>query len=206
MSGTPPPRAIVSRCRSGAWRNWQTRWLQVPVAERSWGFKSPLAHASLGPDPRNGGSSEFCTSLEPRQPIEHPQRPATGAGLAVLDRLAALTSPPALPPPKWWHWVLGLDSAGRLSLPADARQLCDGVTSVRASSHGSAVVLRRDGAGAPTPVDRRGRVQLPTWLAARWPHAGAVFVAARRPDASTVVVRAATGLDALADALAGEVA
>ncbi|MEY4606695.1 MAG: hypothetical protein RLY45_1455, partial [Actinomycetota bacterium] len=23
---------------------WQTRWLQVPVIVRSWGFKSPLAH------------------------------------------------------------------------------------------------------------------------------------------------------------------
>ncbi len=22
----------------------QTRWLQVPVSERAWGFKSPLAH------------------------------------------------------------------------------------------------------------------------------------------------------------------
>ncbi len=34
------------RCpvHSGEWRNWQTRWLQVPVRETSWGFKSPLAH------------------------------------------------------------------------------------------------------------------------------------------------------------------
>ena len=31
-------------CCSGEWRNRQTRWLQVPVTERSWGFKSPLAH------------------------------------------------------------------------------------------------------------------------------------------------------------------
>jgi hypothetical protein len=23
---------------------WQTRWLQVPVPARAWGFKSPLAH------------------------------------------------------------------------------------------------------------------------------------------------------------------
>ena len=29
---------------SREWRNWQTRWLQVPVLERAWGFKSPLAH------------------------------------------------------------------------------------------------------------------------------------------------------------------
>ena len=25
---------------------WQTRWLQVPVFARTWGFKSPLAHQS----------------------------------------------------------------------------------------------------------------------------------------------------------------
>jgi hypothetical protein len=52
----PPPRGAIrwwavvgaavsfSSCHSGEWRNWQTRWLQVPVAARSWGFKSPLAH------------------------------------------------------------------------------------------------------------------------------------------------------------------
>ncbi len=28
------------------WRNWQTRRLQVPVSERMWGFKSPLAHST----------------------------------------------------------------------------------------------------------------------------------------------------------------
>lgn len=27
------------------WRNRQTRWLQVPVPERAWGFNSPLAHS-----------------------------------------------------------------------------------------------------------------------------------------------------------------
>src|SRR5207302_9977176 len=29
---------------TGEWRNWQTRRIQVPVSERTWGFKSPLAH------------------------------------------------------------------------------------------------------------------------------------------------------------------
>ena len=100
--------------------------------------------------------------------------------------------------------MLGLDSAGRLSLPSDARQLCDGAASVQASSYGAAVVLCRDGAGAPLSVDRRGRVQLPTWLRREVASAGAVFVAARRPDASVVVITPATGLDALADALVGE--
>src|SRR6059058_5154379 len=27
------------------WRNRQTRWIQVPVPERAWGFNSPLAHS-----------------------------------------------------------------------------------------------------------------------------------------------------------------
>ena len=35
---------IRSATHSGEWRNWQTRRLQVPVSERMWGFKSPLAH------------------------------------------------------------------------------------------------------------------------------------------------------------------
>ena len=54
-----------------------------------------------------------------------------------------------------------------------------------------------------TPVDRRGRVLLPAWLrrtAAAEPVVG--FVAARRPDASLVVVTPAGDLDELADALA----
>ncbi len=37
-------RPLAFRRHSGEWRNWQTRWLQVPVIARSWGFKSPLAH------------------------------------------------------------------------------------------------------------------------------------------------------------------
>ena len=38
-------RDRVNAC-AREWRNWQTRWLQVPVLERAWGFKSPLAHQS----------------------------------------------------------------------------------------------------------------------------------------------------------------
>src|SRR4051794_19509769 len=33
----------------------QTRWLQVPVSERAWGVKSPLAHVRLAPGPRIRG-------------------------------------------------------------------------------------------------------------------------------------------------------
>ncbi len=42
------PWANVTRSQ-GEWRNRQTRRLQVPVSERMWGFKSPLAHQGKGP-------------------------------------------------------------------------------------------------------------------------------------------------------------
>lgn len=39
------------------WRNRQTRWIQVPVPARAWGFNSPLAHRGDGspPDESPGG-------------------------------------------------------------------------------------------------------------------------------------------------------
>src|ERR1019366_1582097 len=47
VQGVPRnPSTIVARSL-GEWRNWQTRRLQVPVSERMWGFKSPLAHHLL---------------------------------------------------------------------------------------------------------------------------------------------------------------
>src|SRR6476620_9879687 len=42
----------------------QTRWLQVPVSERAWGFKSPLAHASETPQSLDRGVS-FCPADGP---------------------------------------------------------------------------------------------------------------------------------------------
>jgi len=127
-------------------------------------------------------------------------------GLAVLGLIASLSEAPVVPTPRWWHWVVGLDHRGRLTLPPEARQLAARTTVVRASSRVGAVVLRPDGTGAATPVDRRGRVLLPAWLRRQvGAQAGAVFVAARRPDASTVVVTPVTGLDDVADALVGEV-
>ena len=45
---------------------WQTRWLQVPVFERTWGFKSPLAHCVMSRD------------------IEDSVNPQVGLGLSCL--------------------------------------------------------------------------------------------------------------------------
>ena len=48
-------RALGCPGYSGEWRNWQTRWIQVPVSERTWGFKSPLAHHhNSGPPAQQG--------------------------------------------------------------------------------------------------------------------------------------------------------
>jgi hypothetical protein len=48
----------------GEWRNWQTRRLQVPVGLRSWGFKSPLAHAVFPTDiPRRRGRRRIYVVL-----------------------------------------------------------------------------------------------------------------------------------------------
>jgi hypothetical protein len=45
------------------WRNRQTRWIQVPVPARAWGFNSPLAHQQHR---RNGliviTMSPFCSA------------------------------------------------------------------------------------------------------------------------------------------------
>jgi hypothetical protein len=145
----------------------------------------------------------------PAEAVRPPARPDGSAippGLAVLGLLASLSEAPAVPIPRWWHWVLGLDHRGRLTLPPEARQLTARTRVVRASSRAGAVVLRPDGMGAATRVDRRGRVLLPAWLRRQvGPQAGAVFLAARRPDASIVVVTPVTGLDDVADALVGEV-
>ena len=39
----PVSYSTLSPCHARV-AEWQTRWLQVPVSERAWGFKSPLAH------------------------------------------------------------------------------------------------------------------------------------------------------------------
>ena len=159
---------------------------------------SPASPTLLGPDPRTSGSREFCNPLEPPRPGELHEAPRSRSGLGVLDRLKSLGDPP-VPQPRWWHWVLTVDPAGRLTLPAKARLLFTGLDAVRLWSTGTNVVLRHEGAGALTPVDRRGRVLMPAWLRrCAADEAVVVFVAARRPDASLVVVRPAADLDHMA--------
>jgi DNA-binding transcriptional regulator/RsmH inhibitor MraZ len=101
--------------------------------------------------------------------------------------------------------VLGIDAIGRITLPPEARAVAAGRRTVRAASHECALVLRAEGLGAPTHLDRRGRLALPTWLRGMATATGTVLVAARFPDASVVVVTPTCVLDALIKGVAGEV-
>ena len=76
--------AVGLPCRTpGEWRNWQTRRLQVPVSERMWGFKSPLAHRSPRRRSRRPIARELAVGERCRA---HDQRlatlPATGFSIA----------------------------------------------------------------------------------------------------------------------------
>src|SRR5438477_1042647 len=74
--GTLPSPLPAGRCvaigyrgrrSSGEWRNWQTRRIQVPVSERMWGFKSPLAHEkACGPAAGKLGPSMGLQQFERR--------------------------------------------------------------------------------------------------------------------------------------------
>ena len=71
--------ATVLDLHSGEWRNWQTRRIQVPVSERTWGFKSPLAHHK-GAGQRGCGDPEtgrllpdfYRTARQPNRSLRQP--------------------------------------------------------------------------------------------------------------------------------------
>ena len=74
----------------------QTRWLQVPVSERAWGFKSPLAHAMTNGPRLPGGRSARSGALPPRVgwlrcghgSTGHPV-PRLGVAVVVAERWAS---------------------------------------------------------------------------------------------------------------------
>jgi hypothetical protein len=141
---------------------------------------------------------------------EPPTQRSNGSGQTARakPRLAVpvLRSLPSEQPVcRWRHWIVGVDDVGRVVLPLDARQVTDGAADVRAMSRDAALVLRDRGPGAEVRLDRRGRLVLPTWLRTLAESTRSVLVAAQWPEASVVVVSPTGSLDALADALAGEV-
>src|SRR3954453_9985894 len=80
----------------------QTRWLQVPVSERAWGFKSPLAHASEPREINDFPGFFLCFSwplsrrpLNPATRLCHPAASAALTSLASSDAATAVTVPAA---------------------------------------------------------------------------------------------------------------
>jgi hypothetical protein len=74
---------VLASLSSREWRNWQTRWLQVPVFERTWGFKSPLAHRGCFRKSRNG-----FHEIQANRPVEQ----ECSAGLLLLTSQAAVSA------------------------------------------------------------------------------------------------------------------
>jgi hypothetical protein len=111
----------------------QTRWLQVPVSERAWGFKSPLSHHLLRD--RLPGRDRLRTTARPcsTAAVTGPRfraRRSTGALVACLAALAALLAAPTTAP----------------AAPADDARAGVGVSEPRArlvvDDRGAAVVTR----------------------------------------------------------------
>jgi hypothetical protein len=87
-------------CERARVAEWQTRWLQVPVSERAWGFKSPLAHQA--PVVTTGGVG--MTSSRPRAPRLGVL--PSGGQLAVEEGDTAVLAgdvPRLWPPPRVRH-------------------------------------------------------------------------------------------------------
>lgn len=98
-------RALLQRCATREWRNWQTRRLQVPVPERVWGFKSPLAHNTTTDEAfaeRSVGRSLSPRRTAHRFGVVRPRpawwSPLTGRGRSILrERKVRSSRVPQIP-------------------------------------------------------------------------------------------------------------
>jgi len=113
--------------------------------------------------------------------------------------------PAARPTSRWRHGIVGVDDLGRITLPADFRTGLDVPDPFRAVSRENALRLRRGPDGTVIHVDRRGRLVLPMWLRRLADPSRSVFIAARWPEVSCLVVMPTSSLDALVDVAAEEV-
>jgi DNA-binding transcriptional regulator/RsmH inhibitor MraZ len=108
-----------------------------------------------------------------------------------MSLLAELGSEPQMP--QWRHWIVGVEPIGRITLPAGARHLLGTEVLVQAVSRERMLVLRTGGVGTNLPIDRRGRLVLPTWFRGTTRPSGSVLVSGRSAAIPTVVL-AGTGL------------
>ena len=104
---------------------------------------------------------------------------------------------------RWHYWVVAVERIGRVTLPADVRQLLGAGEFVSVVT-GDLLLLRRTGVGARLSLDSRGRVVLPAWLRQAARLSGSVVVAARLSDPPLVVIADTMVLDELVDRVTAE--
>jgi len=92
------------------------------------------------------------------------------------------------PVPQWRHWVIGVESTGRITLPPGARRVLGSESSAQAVSRGGMLMLHHGGVGASLPIDRRGRLILPAWFRGTARLSNSLLVAARAVDLPAVVL------------------
>ena len=92
------------------------------------------------------------------------------------------------PVPQWQHWIVAVESTGRIALPSAARQVLGSGSSVQAATREGMLVLHQRDGGASLAIDRRGRIILPAWLRTPARSSGSLLVAARAIDTPAVVV------------------
>jgi DNA-binding transcriptional regulator/RsmH inhibitor MraZ len=110
-------------------------------------------------------------------------KPAPRAALSLLREWEG-----DRPIPQWQHWVVAVESTGRITLPSGARQVLGSGSCVQAVTREGMLVLHRRDGGASLAIDRRGRLILPAWLRTPARSSGSVLVAARAVGTPAVVV------------------
>ena len=99
--------------------------------------------------------------------------------------------------PQWQHWIVAVESTGRIALPSAARQVLGSGSSVQAATREGMLVLHQRDGGASLAIDRRGRLILPAWLRTPALSPGSVLVAARAGGTPAVVVAPTGVLEAI---------
>jgi hypothetical protein len=127
----------------------------------------------------------------------------SSGSISALELLRDLSTD--VPEARWRYWVVGVDSIGRVTLPAQARPAEGTPEPLLVTSSGRALLIRRKGIGSERHLDKRGRLTLSEWLRRFIGPQGAVLVAVSAPETSTVLIAATTLLDELVGGLAGEV-
>jgi hypothetical protein len=108
------------------------------------------------------------------------------------------------PVPQWWHWVVGVEPTGRVTLPPGARRVLGSESSAQAVSREGMLVLHQGDGGASLAIDCRGRLILPAWLRGTARLSNSVLVAARAVGLPAVVLTPTDILEGLVSHVVAE--